>query len=190
MQMEATRSVGTHTTAERPEFAVLLDRVRKLLPDIDQRAGATEKAKRVPNETMDALRDTGIFRAMQPERFGGYEYGPARTGADRIRTGPRLRQHRLVRHARRLLRMDDRVLPARSAGRSLGRSGQSARRLLHANTEGRSRRRRHQDLRQMALGIRRRQFSLADPRRDDPRQRRSADACLVPGAHQQRHHRS
>ncbi len=77
MQMEATRSVGTHTTAERPEFAVLLDRVRKLRPDIDSRAGAAEKAKRVPNETMDALRDTGIFRAMQPERFGGYEYGPA-----------------------------------------------------------------------------------------------------------------
>ena len=41
------------------------------------RALATEKAKRVPAETMEALRDTDVFRTMQPKRFGGYEYGPA-----------------------------------------------------------------------------------------------------------------
>ena len=26
---------------------------------------------------MEALRDTTVFRLMQPARFGGYEYGPA-----------------------------------------------------------------------------------------------------------------
>ena len=26
---------------------------------------------------MEALRDAGVFRTMQPKRFGGYEYGPA-----------------------------------------------------------------------------------------------------------------
>ena len=51
--------------------------MRKLRPDIEQRALAAEKAKRVPAETMDALRDADVFRLMQPERFGGYQYGPA-----------------------------------------------------------------------------------------------------------------
>jgi 3-hydroxy-9,10-secoandrosta-1,3,5(10)-triene-9,17-dione monooxygenase len=77
MQMEATRSVAGRTAASRPEFSEILGRVRKLRTDIDSRALATEKAKRVPAETMDALRDTDVFRMMQPYRFGGYEYGPA-----------------------------------------------------------------------------------------------------------------
>jgi 3-hydroxy-9,10-secoandrosta-1,3,5(10)-triene-9,17-dione monooxygenase len=61
----------------RPDFADILGRVRKLRPEIEARALAAEKAKRVPAETMDALRDTRVFRLMQPARFGGYEYGPA-----------------------------------------------------------------------------------------------------------------
>jgi 3-hydroxy-9,10-secoandrosta-1,3,5(10)-triene-9,17-dione monooxygenase len=76
MQMEATRPVAQRRPA-RPEFSEILDRVRKLRPEIDARALATEKAKRVPAETMEALRDADVFRTMQPARFGGYEYGPA-----------------------------------------------------------------------------------------------------------------
>jgi 3-hydroxy-9,10-secoandrosta-1,3,5(10)-triene-9,17-dione monooxygenase len=48
-----------------------------MAPDIQARALAAEKARRVPAETMEALRDADIFRVMQPKRFGGYEYGPA-----------------------------------------------------------------------------------------------------------------
>jgi resorcinol 4-hydroxylase (FADH2) len=77
MPMQATRPVANDTTATRPEFATILGRIRELRPEIASRALATEKAKRVPAETMEALRDTGVFRTMQPERFGGYEYGPA-----------------------------------------------------------------------------------------------------------------
>lgn len=77
MQIEAIRPVVRPQTAPRPEFSEILGRVRKLVPEIDARALATEKAKRVPAETMDALRDAGVFRMMQPARFGGYEYGPA-----------------------------------------------------------------------------------------------------------------
>jgi 3-hydroxy-9,10-secoandrosta-1,3,5(10)-triene-9,17-dione monooxygenase len=76
MQMEATRPV-VQRKPTRPEFSEILDRVRKLRPEIDARALATEKAKRVPAETMEALRDADVFRTMQPARFGGYEYGPA-----------------------------------------------------------------------------------------------------------------
>jgi resorcinol 4-hydroxylase (FADH2) len=77
MQMQATRAVANDTAETRPEFATILARLRELRSEIASRALATEKAKRVPAETMEALRDTGAFRTMQPKRFGGYEYGPA-----------------------------------------------------------------------------------------------------------------
>jgi resorcinol 4-hydroxylase (FADH2) len=77
MQMEATRPAANVKAATRPEFATILGRVRELRSEIESRALATEKAKRVPAETMEALRDAGVFRTMQPKRFGGYEYGPA-----------------------------------------------------------------------------------------------------------------
>src|SRR5262245_2789064 len=77
MQMEATRPAANVKTATRPEFATILGRVRKLRSEIESRALATEKAKRVPAETMEALRDAGVFRTIQAKRLGGYESGPA-----------------------------------------------------------------------------------------------------------------
>jgi alkylation response protein AidB-like acyl-CoA dehydrogenase len=77
MQQEAKRSAAVHTLAARPEFNDILERIRRLAPEIGGRALSAEKARRVPQETMDALRDANVFRMMQPKRFGGYEYGPA-----------------------------------------------------------------------------------------------------------------
>ena len=77
MQMQAKRPISDSKAATRPQFAEILDRVRELRPQIKSRALAAEKAKRIPAETMRALRDAGVFRLMQPARFGGYEYGPA-----------------------------------------------------------------------------------------------------------------
>jgi alkylation response protein AidB-like acyl-CoA dehydrogenase len=76
MQTEA-RLHAVDTAATRPQFTDILDRVSKMRPEIASRALAAEKAKRVPAETMAALRDADVFRLMQPKRFGGYEYGPA-----------------------------------------------------------------------------------------------------------------
>ena len=75
MHPEAMRVHAPATV--RPDFAQILARVRNLRPQIEERALAAEKAKCVPTETMEALRDTTVFRLMQPARFGGYEYGPA-----------------------------------------------------------------------------------------------------------------
>ena len=75
MQLEIARAV--RNPAPRPEAAEIINRIRKLAPEIGSRALAAEKAKRVPAETMEALRDADVFRTMQPARFGGYEYGPA-----------------------------------------------------------------------------------------------------------------
>lgn len=77
MQQEAKRSAAVHTLAARPDFTDIIARIRKLAPEIRARALSAEKARRVPVETFDALRDTNVFRMMQPKRFGGYEYGPA-----------------------------------------------------------------------------------------------------------------
>jgi 3-hydroxy-9,10-secoandrosta-1,3,5(10)-triene-9,17-dione monooxygenase len=77
MQTEARLQAATREAPQRPEFGEILARIRDLRPQIASRALAAEKAKRVPAETMEALRDADIFRVMQPKRFGGYEYGPA-----------------------------------------------------------------------------------------------------------------
>src|SRR6516165_3590023 len=75
MHPEAMRVHAPATV--RPDFAQILARVRNLCPQIAERALAAEKARRVPAETMEALREAAVFRLMQPARFGGYEYGPA-----------------------------------------------------------------------------------------------------------------
>jgi len=77
MPTEARLQAADYRAGTRPEFTEILDRVRKLRPEIGSRALAAEKARRVPAETMEALRDADVFRVMQPRRFGGYEYGPA-----------------------------------------------------------------------------------------------------------------
>ncbi|MFD4183552.1 acyl-CoA dehydrogenase family protein, partial [Rhodococcus sp. NPDC058514] len=54
----------------------VLASVRELLPDIADQARATEEARRVSVETIQALTDTGVFRMLQPKRYGGAEADP------------------------------------------------------------------------------------------------------------------
>ena len=61
MQIDTAARMVHSTAPVRPDFPEILGRVRKLRPDIEQRALAAGKAKRVPAETMDALRDADIF---------------------------------------------------------------------------------------------------------------------------------
>jgi len=53
----------------------LLESARALAPSLKQRALQTERDRMVAAEIIDAVRDTGIFRLLQPRRFGGLEYG-------------------------------------------------------------------------------------------------------------------
>ena len=50
-----------------------LDRVRALLPDIRERVDAAEQLRRLPEESFKAFQEAGLFRAVQPKRYGGYE---------------------------------------------------------------------------------------------------------------------
>jgi resorcinol 4-hydroxylase (FADH2) len=67
----------TGATTARPDFEDILAQVAKLGPTIAARAQSTDVAKRVSADTMAELRDTGLFRVMQPALFGGYEYPPS-----------------------------------------------------------------------------------------------------------------
>src|SRR5580692_10025089 len=55
------------------ERSELLERVRGLVPRIAARAAAGERLRRVPDETARELREAGLFRAVAPRRFGGFE---------------------------------------------------------------------------------------------------------------------
>lgn len=54
-----------------------LERVRALLPALRERAASAERLRRLPDETFADFQNSGLFRALQPKRYGGYELDPA-----------------------------------------------------------------------------------------------------------------
>ncbi|NQU69600.1 MAG: flavin-dependent monooxygenase, partial [Rhodospirillales bacterium] len=52
----------------------LVERARALIPMLRAEADAAEKRRMIAPKTIAALREAGIFRTLQPERFGGFEY--------------------------------------------------------------------------------------------------------------------
>ncbi|HEY2299469.1 MAG TPA: acyl-CoA dehydrogenase family protein, partial [Jatrophihabitans sp.] len=54
----------------------VLDAVRDLLPALRERAQETEDLRRVPDENVKALQDSGFFRLLQPRRYHGLEASP------------------------------------------------------------------------------------------------------------------
>ena len=55
---------------------VYIDRVRSLLPALRERAPRAEQLRRLPDETFTDFQEAGLFRALQPKRYGGYELDP------------------------------------------------------------------------------------------------------------------
>ena len=51
----------------------LVRRARELVPALRERAGSTEKLRQIPQETLADFHASGILRAAQPARFGGYD---------------------------------------------------------------------------------------------------------------------
>jgi len=54
-----------------------LDRVHALLPRLRERAPQAERLRRLPDETFADFQQAGLFRALQPKRYGGYELDPS-----------------------------------------------------------------------------------------------------------------
>ena len=53
--------------------AALVQRAAALVPMLRDRAEAAERARRLPQETFDALSEADVFRMTAPKRYGGYE---------------------------------------------------------------------------------------------------------------------
>ncbi|MSQ51499.1 MAG: hypothetical protein EXR28_06390 [Betaproteobacteria bacterium] len=65
----------SHATVSTPISGSeeLICRVRELIPGIAARAAQGERDRQVAAETIAAIRDAGLFRILQPRRWGGYE---------------------------------------------------------------------------------------------------------------------
>ncbi len=50
-----------------------LERARQLLPILKERSAETEHLRQIPDRTLRDLHDAGLFRILQPRRFGGSE---------------------------------------------------------------------------------------------------------------------
>src|SRR3954447_9356070 len=62
------------SSSQRPDLAELRARIARISPQIKARAHTTEKAGRVPEENIAALRQIGYFDIVKPVLFGGYEH--------------------------------------------------------------------------------------------------------------------
>lgn len=62
--------------AETPTAETLLARASEMLPWLREQADAVEAARSVPPATIQAFRDAGFFRILQPAIWGGYEMNP------------------------------------------------------------------------------------------------------------------
>ena len=58
----------------RPSLGAIKAALQDLLPAIKARASATERARTVAVENVEALREIGFYKLVQPAAFGGYEY--------------------------------------------------------------------------------------------------------------------
>ncbi len=71
----ATKESGVGEAAA-PTAAELIARARALIPAIRSRAAQCTAERRVPSETIRELQDAGLFKILQPKRWGGYEMEP------------------------------------------------------------------------------------------------------------------
>ena len=54
-----------------PKLSSMVAAASDMVPMLRQRAQATEEARRVSEDTIDAFRKAGFFKLMQPSRYGG-----------------------------------------------------------------------------------------------------------------------
>ena len=69
--MSARRAARTPTAAE------FMRRAAELVPVVHERAREAEQLRMLPPETVRDLKAAGLFRGLQPVRWGGYQVDPA-----------------------------------------------------------------------------------------------------------------
>jgi 3-hydroxy-9,10-secoandrosta-1,3,5(10)-triene-9,17-dione monooxygenase len=56
-----------------PDYGGVLERAEAFVPTLAARARKTEELRRIPDDTIADLRESGLFRVLQPKRVGGAE---------------------------------------------------------------------------------------------------------------------
>lgn len=56
-----------------PSSAELIARARTFIPKLIEATAETDRDRRVPHRLIDEMRAAGLFRALQPKRWGGHE---------------------------------------------------------------------------------------------------------------------
>ncbi len=54
----------------------MLSAIQDLQPSFRERASLAKEIRRVPDESIEELKNVGFFLALQPKRYGGYELDP------------------------------------------------------------------------------------------------------------------
>jgi GTP cyclohydrolase II len=71
--------VDTALTAATPDavpcYDDMLARVEELIPRLRERAEETERIRRIPESTMEELKEAGVFRMLAPRASGGFGMG-------------------------------------------------------------------------------------------------------------------
>ncbi|PVX75200.1 acyl-CoA dehydrogenase family protein [Paraburkholderia unamae] len=60
-----------------PGVTELVERAHAMIPALRANAAEVEKARSVPKETIDAFKEAGFFKILQPRRWGGWEMDPS-----------------------------------------------------------------------------------------------------------------
>ena len=68
----ATANAGLDNEAITPE--ILIGRATDMIPMLRERATATDEARQMLVENLDAFQQAGFFRTVQPKRYGGFEF--------------------------------------------------------------------------------------------------------------------
>ncbi|GGF31795.1 oxidoreductase [Subtercola lobariae] len=66
-------SIQSAIATETPTLAELIARADELRPLLRKNGAEGEQQRRVVEESIDALKTAGLFRLLQPKRYGGYE---------------------------------------------------------------------------------------------------------------------
>lgn len=67
----------TDTLNRTEEASAFLERIDDILPILKEGAAKAEELRRLPDESIQAMTEAGIFRAVKPKQWGGLEIDPA-----------------------------------------------------------------------------------------------------------------
>src|SRR6266436_2669782 len=81
--------VTTHkpVSGSSGEAAAFLARIDGILPLLKERSAEAERLRRLPAESVRAMTDAGIFRAVQPMQWGGLGIDPITWFESVVRVG-------------------------------------------------------------------------------------------------------